>query len=155
MVLINPQTKVTYLDSLTSVRDIGAIAVVIQHFAKVFFPEWRQKVYSYTSFIQNSYLWVNFFFVLNGFILAHVYRVHWPLQNFLREFWKIIFHHPIAIATELTFNQTTGIIVILLGFVILCSTFTYYWVELPIRKLLKKDVLLRKFVTILFNKFVN
>jgi peptidoglycan/LPS O-acetylase OafA/YrhL len=66
----NPATK-SEIRPLTSIRGIAAMAVVIYHFAGNF----ADKFYldNATLLFSRGYLWVDFFFLLSGFILSHVH----------------------------------------------------------------------------------
>ena len=60
----------TYLYTLTPLRGIAAVLVVLFHSQIFFYPlagSWAG------SFLARGWLWVDFFFVLSGFILCHVY----------------------------------------------------------------------------------
>ena len=55
------------LDSLEAFRGIAALSVAIYHWCE--FTIWHDN-----SVIDNFYLFVDFFFVLSGFIMAYVHR---------------------------------------------------------------------------------
>lgn len=60
----------TYLTTLTPLRGIAALLVVIFHcnlMMQTFLPP------GYTAFLDMAWLWVDFFFVLSGFIMYYVY----------------------------------------------------------------------------------
>lgn len=59
-----------YISSLTALRGIAALLVIIFHFDLIFF---RLAASDTPFFIRNGYLWVDFFFILSGFIMMHVY----------------------------------------------------------------------------------
>ncbi len=59
--------------SLTSLRGIAAVAIIVLHFSYYTLPSMGKILSNYTHFFQNAYLWVDFFFILSGFILTHVY----------------------------------------------------------------------------------
>ena len=61
-----------YLTSLTSLRGLAAILVILLHFNVFCFAlaPWDSPL---DHFIQKGYLWVDFFFLLSGFIMMHVY----------------------------------------------------------------------------------
>ena len=66
---------------LTPMRGIAAIFVALFHWS--FWGEGlRDSLSEYTFFIHRSYLWVDFFFVLSGFILYHVYHAHFKTLAF-------------------------------------------------------------------------
>lgn len=59
-----------YLTTLTPLRGIAALLVVIFHcnlMLQTFMPP------GYTGIVENGWLWVDFFFVLSGFIMSYVY----------------------------------------------------------------------------------
>lgn len=57
--------------SHTALRGMAAILVVLFHYRVIFEPTFN--IDRYTSFLAKSYLWVDCFFMLSGFILCHVY----------------------------------------------------------------------------------
>ncbi|MFH6768758.1 acyltransferase [Gaetbulibacter aquiaggeris] len=64
-----------YISSLTPLRGIAALLVVLFHYQafSVFhgFPGLLDQLNS--QFITKGYLWVDFFFILSGFVISHVY----------------------------------------------------------------------------------
>ncbi|BAY30103.1 acyltransferase 3 [Nostoc carneum NIES-2107] len=62
-----------HINSLTSLRGIAALVVVIHHFSYYTLPKTGSTLSTYSSFFHNGYLWVDFFFILSGFIMTHVY----------------------------------------------------------------------------------
>lgn len=60
------------LNALTSLRGIAAILVMCHHFMFVLMPETGFLIPS--KFLIKSYLWVDLFFILSGFVLAYVYH---------------------------------------------------------------------------------
>ena len=67
--------SVNYISSLTPLRGVAALLVALFHFDIWLmlrgFPRLINTEYSFI--ISNSYLWVDFFFILSGFIICHVY----------------------------------------------------------------------------------
>jgi peptidoglycan/LPS O-acetylase OafA/YrhL len=62
-----------YLTTLTPLRGIAALIVAIFHcnkFYRTFLPP------GYTQFLELSWLWVDFFFILSGFIMCYAYGKH-------------------------------------------------------------------------------
>ena len=59
--------KRVFFGSLESLRGVAALLVVFTHL-----PPWYPPIY-FLEFIRNSYLMVEFFFVLSGFVLFHGY----------------------------------------------------------------------------------
>ncbi|MEX2475925.1 acyltransferase family protein [Marinobacter sp.] len=60
------------LTALTSLRGIAAVLVMLHHFTMVVLKDLVQA--SPTSLIPKSYLWVDLFFILSGFVLAYGYH---------------------------------------------------------------------------------
>lgn len=60
------------MSSLTALRGIAAIVVVIYHFSKIVLDDELLPA-AQSSFVQKGYLMVDFFFILSGFIMAYVY----------------------------------------------------------------------------------
>jgi peptidoglycan/LPS O-acetylase OafA/YrhL len=58
--------------SLTSLRGIAALLVVMFHSYYEF--GMTLNIDKYTDFVKHGYLWVDFFFVLSGFVLMYVYQ---------------------------------------------------------------------------------
>lgn len=69
------------IDSLTPLRGIAALLVVLFHYAGPFLPNLHHQ--DYTFFVAKGYLWVDFFFLLSGFVIMHAYgeqfrsRIEW------------------------------------------------------------------------------
>src|SRR5436305_13484132 len=59
-----------YLTTLTPLRGIAALLVVVFH-SNIFLIPFAPALSSHL--IENGWLWVDFFFVLSGFIIAYVY----------------------------------------------------------------------------------
>lgn len=78
------------LSPLDGLRGIAALLVVVFHFRH--FGPWFGLPWSESSeFLHKGYLWVDLFFVLSGFVLAHVYargfRRGPPRWDQVRAFW--------------------------------------------------------------------
>ena len=75
-----PVKKPAYLTTLTPLRGIAALLVVIFHCNLMLMPFVPP---GYTKLVSNGWLWVDFFFILSGFIMCYVYgkyfsrRVTW------------------------------------------------------------------------------
>lgn len=60
------------LPSLTALRGVAALWVVVYHYSVQCFP--TLDVTDYTHFFHKGYLAVDMFFMLSGFVLTHVYH---------------------------------------------------------------------------------
>lgn len=61
-----------HINSLTFLRGIAAL-IVVHHFSYYALPKTGSILSAYSDFFRNGYLWVDFFFILSGFIMTHVY----------------------------------------------------------------------------------
>lgn len=68
-------TRPSYISSLTSLRGIAAILICFYHFEALLssheFPGLIDP--HLTQIISKGYLWVDFFFILSGFVITYVY----------------------------------------------------------------------------------
>ncbi len=78
------------IGALTSLRGIAALIVVVHHFAYYTLPQTGKFLSSYSHFFQNGYLCVDFFFILSGFIMAHVYANDFYGQVNKSDYWKYL-----------------------------------------------------------------
>jgi peptidoglycan/LPS O-acetylase OafA/YrhL len=60
------------LQSLTPLRGIAALWVVLYHYSFIYFPNLHPE--HYTRLVEKGYLAVDLFFMLSGFVLTHVYH---------------------------------------------------------------------------------
>lgn len=65
--------KASQIDSLTPLRGVAAVLVVLFHLTGLAYMQNLGETFPGTSVISRGYLWVDFFFVLSGFIITHVY----------------------------------------------------------------------------------
>jgi peptidoglycan/LPS O-acetylase OafA/YrhL len=78
-----------YIHSLTPLRGIAAMMVAILHFSDDLFP--LIDTTAVTMLIKKGYLWVDFFFVLSGFIITYVYG-HWFSAGCSgRTYWRFMY----------------------------------------------------------------
>lgn len=63
-----------YFKGLTGLRGFAAICVVAHHICGVLLPNLGMWFDEYTRFFSNGYLWVDFFFLLSGFLLCAIYE---------------------------------------------------------------------------------
>jgi peptidoglycan/LPS O-acetylase OafA/YrhL len=80
------------LKALTSLRGIAALFVLWHHFVFVLMGEVGQIIPSWVLF--KSFLWVDLFFILSGFVLAYVYQqefVNKPVTSDYKHFIRARF----------------------------------------------------------------
>lgn len=63
-----------HIKPLTSLRGVAAVYVLFHHLSGHFLPELGRMVSPSTQLMLNGYLWVDFFFILSGFLLAILYQ---------------------------------------------------------------------------------
>jgi peptidoglycan/LPS O-acetylase OafA/YrhL len=66
-----PLSAISQLPSLTSLRGLAALWVVLFHYTALYFP--RLDMTGHSSLIGKGYLAVDLFFMLSGFVMTHVY----------------------------------------------------------------------------------
>ncbi len=77
----------SYLTTLTPLRGIAALLVVIFHCNL----EGMQFVpFGYTSLVTDGWLWVDFFFILSGFIMSYVYEKYFAETISWNDYKKFI-----------------------------------------------------------------
>ncbi|SFF16705.1 acyltransferase [Nitrosomonas sp. Nm166] len=76
--------------SHTALRGMAALIVVLVHFRSFFHPSIDPD--EITSFLAKGYLWVDFFFILSGFVLSYVYGIEHPERRTVRD----VIHYLIA-----------------------------------------------------------
>jgi peptidoglycan/LPS O-acetylase OafA/YrhL len=77
---------VVNIKSHTALRGIAALLVVLLPYSQILRPVF--DVDSYTSFVAKGYLWVDFFFILSGYVLSHVYSA--SPGNDLTSTWRFL-----------------------------------------------------------------
>ncbi|MEH2024338.1 acyltransferase family protein [Nostoc sp.] len=80
-----------HIKSLTSLRGIAALVVVVHHFSYYGLPKTGSTLSAYSDFFKNGYLWVDFFFILSGFIMTHVYAEDFYLKVSLNHYRAYLF----------------------------------------------------------------
>ncbi len=78
------------INPLTSLRGIAAVIVVIHHFAYYLIPTAGDKLFPRSDFFRSGYLCVDFFFILSGFILTHVYGKNWRSGVKMSDYWRFM-----------------------------------------------------------------
>lgn len=76
---------------LTGLRGIAALMIVIHHFPIALAPTWGKALQTQTQLIDNSYLWVDFFFILSGFLMTHIYKSFLRNNIQWKDYKKFIF----------------------------------------------------------------
>lgn len=61
------------VEGLTSLRGIAAFWVMLYHYAEFMPDGWRRNLDGMSGIVGHGYLAVDFFFILSGFIIAHVH----------------------------------------------------------------------------------
>lgn len=64
------KNSIPYKSKLDSLRAIAAILVVILHFSTYLFPQVGKSIAELTPIVNRSYLFVDLFFILSGYVLA-------------------------------------------------------------------------------------
>ncbi|MDX2506724.1 MAG: acyltransferase [Gammaproteobacteria bacterium] len=78
------------LDNITSLRGIAAVFIIVHHYSTYLIPEIKQFTSGFTPFISKNYIWVDFFFILSGFILAYVYSSKFQVRVEKKDYLKYI-----------------------------------------------------------------
>ncbi len=99
-------TQKHYLHKLDSLRGIAAFMVVILHFQDYLAPIINELLLKVTPFIHRSYILVDMFFILSGFVMSYTYHEKFKdgvnLSKYkkfmLKRFFKL---YPLHIATFL------------------------------------------------------
>jgi len=76
--------------SHTSLRGWAALMVVFVHFRSFLHPSIDPD--EITFFLAKGYLWVDFFFILSGFVMSYVYDIEHPQRHSIQD----TFHYLIA-----------------------------------------------------------
>jgi peptidoglycan/LPS O-acetylase OafA/YrhL len=76
--------------SLTSLRGIAALIIVVHHFAYYAVPQLGVMLSAYSYFFQNGYLAVDLFFILSGFIMTHVYLERFSAGVSKANYWQYL-----------------------------------------------------------------
>ncbi|WP_158525340.1 acyltransferase [Glaciecola sp. KUL10] len=106
--------QIQRIDSLTSIRGVAALVVLFLHVAQTFNFE-----LTFFNLFKNGWLGVDLFFVLSGFILAHVYHQSEPTQKTFISFYKQFIINRLARIYPLhlcTLLFTLGLVIFLPGF---------------------------------------
>ena len=72
-------SHINEIRSHTSLRGVAALIVVLVHFRSFFHSSINPD--EITFFLSKGYLWVDFFFILSGFILSYIYGIEHPARR--------------------------------------------------------------------------
>lgn len=73
---------------ITGMRGIAALGVLFHHTWIYFMPAAGNSIGVYTELVRNGYLWVDFFFILSGFLLCVLYFDKFSFAaSQLKSFW--------------------------------------------------------------------
>lgn len=106
----------TELKSLTSLRGLAAMAVVMQHFSAT---AQEHAGVTIPSLVPNGYVAVDFFFVLSGFIMSYIYRADFSASG-MRAFGPFLAKRvarivPLNVAVLIGIAVAGGLSVLLIG----------------------------------------
>jgi len=101
---LNLSDKRAYITSLDGVRGMAALIIVALHFSSYLFPYVGESIGLYTPMLKNSYLLVDLFFILSGFVLSFNYFEVFKREVSFASFYKFIYKrflrlYPLHIAT--------------------------------------------------------
>jgi peptidoglycan/LPS O-acetylase OafA/YrhL len=77
-----------HLPSLTPLRGIASLWVVLYHYGVWYFPSMNPG--RHTALLNKGYLAVDLFFMLSGFVMTHVYHGTFSGRVRLRSYWKFL-----------------------------------------------------------------
>jgi peptidoglycan/LPS O-acetylase OafA/YrhL len=118
--------RISYLSNLTPLRGIAALLTVIFHID--IFLGWEMTPPGVSPLLSHMYLMVDFFFILSGFIMCHVYG-----NRFLKEVRKTEFKK----FTIARFSRVYPLHLVTLGVTIVMLMYSHKWVyqKMPISRL--------------------
>lgn len=82
--------KAPQIDSLTPLRGIAALWVVLFHLDGMAQYLHLGTIHAGSGIVSRAYLWVDFFFVLSGFIITHVYGMRFTSGVTKRTLWDFL-----------------------------------------------------------------
>ncbi len=74
--------------SHTSLRGLAALMVVLVHFQSFVHPSIHPD--ETTFFFYKGYLWVDFFFILSGFVMSYVYNIEHPVRHTIHDTFQYL-----------------------------------------------------------------
>lgn len=119
------------IHSHTAIRGIAAVLVVIFHYRVA--PGLGFDIDAHTSFFTKSYLWVDCFFILSGFILCHVYgAAPGQSEKSRANFWWARFAriYPLHLATLLALGAWQIVLPQISKHASATETWSSFWVNL-------------------------
>jgi peptidoglycan/LPS O-acetylase OafA/YrhL len=132
-------SSVGYINSLTSMRGIAAIWVMLFHIDVSLFYRGFSALLprDHTGLFSKGYLWVDFFFLLSGFVIAYVYSqplASVPRTTAIKQYLWARFTriYPLHLFTLLVLVVTTPFVAALVPAIVDGSWTTYFaWSALP------------------------
>ncbi len=109
-------SNINEIRSHTALRGVAALIVVLVHFRSFFHPTIDPD--DVTFFLAKGYLWVDFFFILSGFILSYIYGIEHPERRtlhditryFIARFARIYPLHLMSLAVVFLFFMTMSLV---------------------------------------------
>ena len=109
-------SNINEIRSHTALRGVAALIVVLVHFRSFFHSSIDPD--EVTFFLAKGYLWVDFFFILSGFILSYIYRIEHPERRtlhditryFIARFARIYPLHLVSLAVVFLFFMTLSLV---------------------------------------------
>jgi len=79
------------IEQLDSLRGIAALSIVFLHFSSYLFPVTGEIISGYTPILNRTYLFVDMFFILSGFVLTLKYHNVFKEFNVGKTYFKFLF----------------------------------------------------------------
>ncbi|MCO4753838.1 MAG: acyltransferase [Bacteriovoracaceae bacterium] len=83
--------QVSRIEQLDSLRGIAALSIVFLHFSSYLFPNTGEIISGYTPILRRTYLFVDMFFILSGFVLTLNYHNVFKELNVGKTYCKFLF----------------------------------------------------------------
>lgn len=140
--------SVNYIHSLTPMRGVAAIWVMLFHIdVSLFYRDYGALLpRDGTGIVSRGYLWVDFFFLLSGFVMAHVYSqqlLQTPRAQAVKQYLWARFArvYPLHLFTLLVLMVITPLVAHLYPAVVDGSWTTYFaWSAVPSNLLLTQSM---------------
>ncbi len=141
-------SSVNYIHSLTPMRGVAAIWVMLFHIdVSMFYRDYGALLpRDGTGIVSHGYLWVDFFFLLSGFVMAHVYAqqlLQTPRTQAIKQYLWARFArvYPLHLFTLLVLMVTAPLVASFYPAVVDGSWTTYFaWSAVPSNLLLTQSM---------------